>query len=94
VTISIARKTKGFKNGRRCVAKRPKGRHKAKRCTLYKKQGSLKRSGAAGPNRVPFSGRIKGRKALKPGTYRATIVATDAVGKSAPRTIAFKIVKH
>lgn len=90
VTISLAQKTTGFKKGTKCVAKAPKG--KKKHCTLYKSKGTLKRSGAAGLNRVSFSGRV-GKKALKPGTYRATIVATDAAGKSAPRTVAFKIVK-
>jgi hypothetical protein len=35
----------------------------------------------------------KGRKALKPGSYRATIVASDAAGKSKARTVSFKIVK-
>ena len=48
----------------------------------------------AGANALPFSGRI-GRKALKPGSYRAVLVAVDAAGnRSAAKTIAFKVVKR
>jgi hypothetical protein len=92
VTITIAKKGKGFRKGRKCVARRPKGKRHAKRCTLYRTKGRLKRAGVAGSNRVPFSGRI-GRRALKPGTYRATIAAKDAAGKSPARRISFRIVK-
>jgi hypothetical protein len=46
-----------------------------------------------GANAVPFSGRI-GKKALKPASYRLSMVATDAAGnKSSAKTIAFKVVK-
>jgi hypothetical protein len=44
-------------------------------------------------NSLKFSGRI-GRRALRPGSYRATITATDAAGnKSRPKTLSFKIVR-
>jgi hypothetical protein len=43
---------------------------------------------------VKFSGRI-GHKALKPGSYRLTIVATDAAGnKSKAKRIDFRVVKR
>jgi hypothetical protein len=41
---------------------------------------------------VKFSGRI-GKKALKPGRYRATLRAKDPAGnRSAPRRITFRIL--
>jgi len=48
-----------------------------------------------GANAVPFSGRI-GRKALKPGTYRAAFAARDAAGNSSTKTpsVGFKVVKR
>ena len=46
----------------------------------------------SGKDSTPFSGRVKG-KPLKPGKYRATIVATDAAGQvSAPRQLTFRII--
>lgn len=54
----------------------------------------LKRSDVArGAVRLRFSGRI-GRRPLKPGRYRARIVATDDAGnRSAPRRADFTIVR-
>ena len=46
-----------------------------------------------GQNQVKFTGRI-GRKALKRGRYRLTIVATDAAGnRSKAKRLRFRIVK-
>ena len=42
-------------------------------------RGTLKRKVAKGPQRVAFSGRF-GHKALAPGSYDATVRATDAAG--------------
>jgi uncharacterized delta-60 repeat protein len=53
----------------------------------------LRRSSGAGRNRVRFTGRV-GRSALRPGRYRATLVATDASGgRSQPRSVRFRIVR-
>jgi hypothetical protein len=47
----------------------------------------------AGANRKRFSGRI-GKRALKPGRYRATLVATDAAkNRSKPKRLLFKVVR-
>jgi hypothetical protein len=55
--------------------------------------GTLRRSGAAGPNRLRFSGRV-GRRALRPGRYQALIRATDAAGnRSARSSVRFRIVR-
>jgi hypothetical protein len=55
--------------------------------------GTLRRSGAAGPNRLRFSGRV-GRRALRPSRYQALIRATDAAGnRSVRRSVRFRIVR-
>jgi fibronectin type III domain protein/beta-propeller uncharacterized protein DUF5122 len=89
--ITIAQELRGVKKGKRCVAPR-KGLRK--RCTRLKTMGTLTRKhGKAGSNRVPFSGRL-GKTPLKPGTYKATLVATDAAGRrSKPVSATFVAVK-
>ena len=53
--------------------------------------GSLRRGGAQGANTIRFSGRI-GKRALRPGRYRAVIRATDAAGnRSRPRTVGLRV---
>jgi hypothetical protein len=55
--------------------------------------GSLRRTGSQGANTIRFSGRI-GRRALRPGRYRAVMRAIDAAGnRSQPRTVGLRI-KH
>jgi hypothetical protein len=89
VTISIARATRGVRVGRRCLAPR-RGRTGAS-CTRYVRAGALVRSGRAGTNAIRFTGRV-GRRALAPGSYRATLVARDSsANASAPRTLAFAV---
>jgi DNA-binding beta-propeller fold protein YncE len=64
-------------------------RHGAK-----KPLGTLVRAEAGGAERTPFSGHL-GKVALEPGRYRATAVAVDAAGqRSAPRSVAFRIVPN
>jgi hypothetical protein len=90
--LTIERAGTGRRKGKSCVKATSRNR-KAKKCALYTKAGVLTRVGANGPNAVPFSGRV-GKKALKPATYRASLVAVDAAGnKSKPKTIGFKVVK-
>jgi hypothetical protein len=92
VEIRIERRAAGRRVGRRCV--KPRRRHrKRRRCTRYVRRGVLKRTGVQGRNRVKFSGRI-GRRALRPGRYRASVIATDAAGNaSSPARISFRIVR-
>ena len=92
-TITIKRGLPGRRVGKRCRKPSAKLRqHRA--CTRLKTSGKLtRRNQPAGTDTVKFSGRI-GRRALAPGSYRATITATDAAGnKSKPRTARFRIVK-
>jgi 6-phosphogluconolactonase (cycloisomerase 2 family) len=92
VKFTIERKTSGRKSGKKCVKKTKKNRSK-KKCTLFKGAGSLSAAGKAGKNTTRFSGKVKSKK-LKPGSYRATAVATDsAKGQSAAKTVSFKIVR-
>jgi hypothetical protein len=96
VTITIERKLKGrrVKRGKKRVCARPTRKNRKKRrCTRFKRAGILSAQKAAGRQNTPFTGRLKG-KALKRGSYRATLVATDAQGaKSKPRRLTFRIVK-
>jgi len=60
--------------------------------TRYVSAGTLRRHGAKGANIIRFSGRI-GKRALRPGTYRAVISATDtAANRSAPHRARLRIV--
>jgi hypothetical protein len=65
---------------------------RTRRCTRYRRRGALTRTGQTGANSVRFSGRL-GRKALKPGRYRARLRATDAAGNASQRrTLTFTVV--
>jgi hypothetical protein len=94
VRIVIARKLAGRRKGKRCVAPTRKLR-RAKRCSRFKTKHTLRRAkGVAGLNRVAYSGRVRKTK-LRPGTYRATLTATDAAGnRSRARTVSFRVVKR
>lgn len=63
-----------------------------KKCARYTRvTGAISRKLTATTGRLRFTGRVGGR-ALRPGRYRATIVATDADGnRSRARTANFKI---
>ena len=94
VRIVVARKLAGRRKGKRCVAPTRKLR-KAKHCTRYKTTHTLRRAKeVTGLNRVAYTGRV-GKKKLTPGTYRATLTATDAAGnRSKARTVSFRVVKR
>lgn len=54
--------------------------------------GRISAPGLPGPNRRPFYGRV-GERVLRPGEYRATIVAVDAAGNvSGARAQSFSVV--
>ena len=90
VTLKVQRALPGRRAGGRCV--RPSARlRQAQRCTRYVSVGTLRRTGAKGANSIRFTGRI-GKRALRPGRYRAVIAATDAAGnRSALRTARFRM---
>jgi streptogramin lyase len=96
VTLRFDRKLKGrrVKKGKKRVCAKPTRKNRKKHaCTRYKSSGTLTRTSKKGKNSVKFTGRI-GKKALRRGGYRLTVLATDAAGnKSKPRTLSFKVVK-
>ncbi len=93
VTFTIRRKFKGRKVSGRCVRARRVNRRKPS-CVGYRRVGSFVQTAVAGRNTRRFMGRI-GRKWLHPGSFRATLVATDAAGnRSKPRWVGFKIVRR
>jgi hypothetical protein len=93
VVFTIDRSSTGRKAGKRCV-KQTRANRKRKKCTRFARAGRFAVNGVAGANRHKFSGRIGG-KTLKPGSYRATLVATDASGNaSVAKRLTFKIVRR
>jgi PKD repeat protein len=91
VTITISRSDPGRRSGKRCVKPTAKLAHN-KRCTRSVRAGVLTRDGKQASNTVAFSGRV-GRRALKPGSYVATFVATAGSSSSSPKSLRFKIVR-
>lgn len=91
VAVTVAREVPGRRLGKRCVAP-GKAKPGARRCPRFVRDGELGLKGAAGGNRVAFSGRLGGR-ALVPGSYRATLLARDGAGNtSTPSFAGFAIV--
>ena len=93
VLFTIEQRAVGRRVGRTC--QRPTSRNRNRRaCVRYVKIGSFAAAGDAGSNRKAFSGRI-GRRSLRPGRYRATLVATDTAGnKSAAKRLNFRVVRR
>jgi WD40 repeat protein len=94
VRIQIQQERRGIKKGKRCLVAKPGAKvPRKKHCTALQSKGTLRRSGKQGRGSVAFSGRM-GKKALKPGIYRAVFTATDAAGnRSAAKRLKFKIVR-
>jgi extracellular elastinolytic metalloproteinase len=91
--ISIAKSEAGRRVGKRCRAPKPSLRRRP-RCARYITVGSLLRPNLRpGAQRVRFTGRV-GSRALRPGAYRATIVATDTGGnRSRAAKVTFRITR-
>ena len=76
----------------RCVVETRSNPNK-KRCAYYRRAGVLKATQELGRRTLPFTGRFRG-KPLKPGSYRARIVAKDTGGlRSKQRVLTFRIVR-
>jgi hypothetical protein len=90
VTLKIQRALPGRRVRGKCV--RPSQRlTRAKRCIRYRTVGALTRNANSGTSSTSFTGRL-GKRALRPGRYRALITATDTAGnRSAPRSARFRI---
>ena len=93
VVFTIHAKQKGRRVGGKCrkPTKRNVGRRK---CTRFVRTGAFAHNGASGTNRKKFSGRI-GRKRLRPGRYRASLVARDAAGNASKvKRLNFRVVRR
>jgi streptogramin lyase len=75
--ITIAKRTSGRRVDGRCVRPTARNRRRA-RCFRYVTATTLNRNGIQGTNTIAVSARR-----LSPGTYRATIAATDPAGNAA-----------
>jgi secreted trypsin-like serine protease len=93
VVVTIARTQPGRRAGKRCVKQTRRNRTK-RRCTRSVNFGSFAVDAGAGAGSHAFSGRI-GRRSMKPGSYRATLVGTDAAGNSSKKkTLRLKVVRR
>jgi 6-phosphogluconolactonase (cycloisomerase 2 family) len=93
VVFTIERKLPGRRVSGKCVRPRPANRGRPS-CTRFSLFGRFEQQGVAGQNTKRFAGRI-GTNSLAPGNYRATLVASDAVGlRSAPRRVGFTVVSR
>jgi hypothetical protein len=92
VSIVIAKRGSGRRSGKKCARPTPSLR-KRRKCILITKSGTLSRSGKQGKSSVAFTGRI-GRRALKAGSYQATLRATDTAGRhSKSVVVTFRVVR-
>lgn len=96
VSIVIERAAAGRVRGkgaaRKCVAPSRKTRN-AKPCTRYVKVGTVTASGKAGRQSTALTGRLA-RKTLKPGRYRARVVATDGPGRRSKESrVSFTVIR-
>jgi hypothetical protein len=88
--IVVTKPAKGRKVGARCKPQ-TKSNRRRKACTYAKVVTTIRRSAAAGPVSLAFSGKVSGRKLAK-GRYTATFVVTDAAGNvSKPVSLLFTI---
>jgi hypothetical protein len=96
VTITIERVLPGRvrRSGTRRTCVKPTARNRrARRCKRYKRVTALVADERAGRQSTAFTGRVRGR-ALRPGPYRARLVASDALGaRSAVTRIALRVVR-
>lgn len=93
VAIAIERQAQGRLAGRFCRAPSRRLRRHL-RCVRFVRAGALTRGGMnAGRATIAFSGRV-GRRALRPGAYRARLRASNAGGVSAWTRLSFTIVRR
>jgi hypothetical protein len=91
VVFTIQRALAGRKVAGKCRKPTAANRKKPK-CTRFALAGRFAQASLLGKNTRLFKGK-PGGKQLKPGSYRATLVATDAAGNhSLPKRLRFKVV--
>ena len=91
VTLAFTQKHHGRILAHRCQAPTKTDRNKP-RCTRTLTIATLTAAGHAGPNHLPFKGRIPRAKRLGSGTYTLVITAHAFGSTSRPRTLTFTIL--
>ena len=92
MAVGIAQARPGRRVSGRCRPARPGGGSRRAPCTRWLRRVTLRQLGAAGPNRLLFRGRVRGRR-LPAGRYRASAVGADRVGnRSDPARIRLRVV--
>jgi PKD repeat protein len=71
------------------IARQQRAKHHRRR---FKRTGALSGPGLVGVNHIRFTGKV-GRRTLKPGRYRATLIATAGHAKSPPISLSFTILR-
>ncbi len=91
VRIVVFQRRSGRRAGSRCAPPRRDLRRR-ERCVRILRRGVLAQAGNGGANRLAFTGAL-GARPLRPGTYSATITATDAArNTSEPQTLSFRVL--
>jgi hypothetical protein len=91
VVFTIEADSKGRRTGKKC-ARQTRNNTKLRRCVRRKRLGSFAQRSTAGKNATRFRPKV-GRKKLKPGSYRVTLVARDSAGSvSRAVRLEFRIV--
>jgi hypothetical protein len=93
VVFTVERALPGRRSRTKCVKETRKNRGKRK-CTRYTRFGRFAVASVAGSNSHRYKGRIGGH-AMKPGSYRATLVATDTAGnRSKAKALKLRVVSR
>jgi hypothetical protein len=91
-SVTFSQTRSGRRVGGRCVAP-SRSNARNRHCTRRVSVANLTLHAGAEGNRFRFRGRISRRKTLGPGSYTATITATDTFGsRSRSRTLGFRIL--
>ena len=91
LSLAFTQKHPGRILAHRCQAPTRKTRDKP-RCARTLTIATLTVTGHAGPNHLPFKGRIPHAKRLRSGTYTLVITAHTFASTSRPRTLTFTIL--
>lgn len=86
--ITIDKVGKGRKVGKKCKKSAKQG----KKCDVFTKLAQWNEDLVAGVNKISYAYKVGGKK-LKKGSYRATIVITNAEGGKVTSSFKFKIKK-
>ena len=88
--VTVEAETKGRKAGKTCVEQTRSNKRK-RSCTRYVKVGSLTRTLTAGISTIGLPTEINGKRLVK-GSYRLTLIASDAAGnRAAARTLTLAV---